>query len=51
MHAEKDAAGKTDSDPEKSNPEQSDPAVLVSRDSIDAPVRPKGLLEVISLTT
>ena len=46
MHAEKDAAGKLDTDPEKSNPEQTDPAVLVSRDSVDAPVRPKGLLEV-----
>ena len=50
MHAEKEAH-KTEN-PEKpenssGNSEQSDPAIIGGRDSLDAPVRPKGLLEVI----
>jgi len=50
MHAEKEAL-KTEN-PEKpenssGNSEQSDPAIIGGRDSLDAPVRPKGLLEVI----
>ncbi len=50
MHAEKEAQ-KTAENPEKTenssgNSEQSDPAIIGGRDSLDAPVRPKGLLEV-----
>ncbi len=46
LHAEKEAQRKPDQ-PDPSGSDQPDPAILSGRDSMDAPVRPKGLLEVI----
>ena len=52
LHAEKDALKSGEENPEKSGmdptADEADPAIIGGRDSIDAPVRPKGLLEVFN---
>ena len=49
LHAEKDLQKKADEPDNSGNSagtDQPDPAIITGRDLMDAPVRPKGLLEV-----